>query len=276
MMDKKILFLSTAVAVVLMLLIAGLTAYIIKFNRMKQDWATEKTKRENLEVQVSNREKELLTTKQELSAKTNEANILQEVLDSTKSEASVLKNKFAEIEQEKRRKEAEFAELQASLQSEIEAQEITITQLKGKLTVNLVDKILFDSGKADLKFDGKKVLDKIAELLLNKYPDRQIRVEGHTDDLAIGAALQKKFPTNWELSAQRAIAAVRYLHEKSRVDSERLAAVAFGQYHPIDDRKTPEARARNRRIEIVLLPSEPEIRTEAFRGKATPPNIEMK
>ena len=279
-MDKKNLFLLVTGTLVFILLIAGLTAYIVKFNRMKQDWTTEKTQREDLEIRVSNLEKERTVTKGELSAKTNEASMYQEALESVKSEKSVLKSKFTRIEEEKKkieeekrrveeerkRKEAEFAELQASLQSEIEAKEITITELKGKLTVNLVDKILFDSGKANLKRDGKKVLAKIAELLLNRYPDRQIRVEGHTDDLPIGAALKKQFPTNWHLSAARALTAVRYLQEKNRVDPKRLAAVGFGQYHPIDEGKTPKARARNRRIEIVLLPAEPEIRAEASSG----------
>ena len=266
-MNQKNLFLLVTGTLVFILLIAGLTAYVIKFNRMKQDWTTEKTKREKLEVRVSNLENELSTTKDELSAKANEASIYQEALESIKSEKSVLKDKFAQIESEKRgieserkRKEAEFAEIQASFREQIEAQEMTITELKGKLTVNLVDKILFDSGKSNLKRDGKKVLDKIAQLLLNKYPDRQIRVEGHTDDLPIGAKLQKEFPTNWELSAARALSAVRYLQEKNRVAPQRLAAVAFGQHHPLEKGKTPEARARNRRIEIVLLPPEPEIR----------------
>ncbi|MBC8229206.1 OmpA family protein [bacterium] len=123
-----------------------------------------------------------------------------------------------------------------------------------------MDKILFDSGKAVIKSDGKRVLDKISSLLLNKYPDRQIRVEGHTDNVPISGVLQNRFPTNWELSTARATAAVRYLQEKNGVDSTRLASVGFGQYHPIDTNDTPEGKARNRRIEIVLLPPEPEIR----------------
>jgi len=272
-MDKKILFLLVTGTLVLMLLIAALTAYVIKFNRMKQDWTTEKTKRENLEIKVNNLERELSVTKDELSAQRDAANLYQEALESVKSETSVLKDKFTKIEEEKmrieaerKRKEAEFAELQASFRDQIEAQEMTITELKGKLTVNLVDKILFDSGKANLKRNGKKVLDKIANVLLNKYPDRQIRVEGHTDDLPIGGKLKKQFPTNWELSAARALSAVRYLQETNRVDPKRLAAVAFGQHHPIEEGKTLRARARNRRIEIVLLPPEPEIRAGTSSG----------
>ncbi|HIE25926.1 TPA: chemotaxis protein MotB [Candidatus Poribacteria bacterium] len=252
-MSKATLSLIVVGGLIFIFLVAGVTLYRIKFKNMEEAWINEKTQRENLE-------KTLAATQQQLSAKTNEASVLRDALDTLKEEVSNLSQKVTKIEAEKEKKEEEFKELQDSLQREIEAKEITITQLKGKLTVNLMDKILFDSGKAVIKSDGKRVLDKISRLLLNKYPDRQIRVEGHTDNVPIIGALQSRFPTNWELSAARAIAAVRYLQEKNGVDPTRLAAVGFGQYHPIDTNDTSEGKARNRRIEIVLLPPEPEIR----------------
>lgn len=254
-MSKATLSIIVVGGLIFILLVAGVTVYRIKFKKMEEVWTNEKTQRENLE-------KTLAATQQQLSAKTNEASVLQEALDTLRGQVSNLSQKVTKIEEEKETKEEEFQELQDSLQREIEAKEITITQLKGKLTVNLMDKILFDSGKAVIKSDGKRVLDKISSLLLNKYPDRQIRVEGHTDNVPISGVLQSRFPTNWELSTARATAAVRYLQEKNGVDSTRLATVGFGQYHPIDTNDTPEGKARNRRIEIVLLPPEPEIREE--------------
>jgi len=156
--------------------------------------------------------------------------------------------------EEKRRQEAEFQDLRTSLQQEISNKEITITQLRGQLTVNLMDKILFDSGKADIKPDGKKVLDKIAQTFLNRFPDREIRVEGHTDDRPYrGSALG-----NWDLSTDRAISAVRYLQEHAGVEPTRLAAVGYAHYRPIDTNETAEGRARNRRIEIIVMPSKKE------------------
>jgi chemotaxis protein MotB len=254
-MSKAALFFLIIGGLILVTLVTGLTVYRIKFKNMEEAWMSEKTQRENLEIKLAD-------IQQQLSAKTNEANILQESLDALREQVSNLSQKVTKIEKEREEKEEEFNELQESLQREIEAKEITITQLKGKLTVNLMDKILFDSGKAVIKSEGKRVLDKISSLLLNKYPDRQIRVEGHTDNVPISGALQSRFPTNWELSAARAIAAVRYLQENNGVDPTRLAAVGFGQYHPIASNDTPEGKARNRRIEIVLLPPEPEIRQE--------------
>jgi chemotaxis protein MotB len=119
-----------------------------------------------------------------------------------------------------------------------------------------MDKVLFDSGKAEIKITGRRVLDKISKNLLNKYPDRQIRVEGHTDNVPIGPELKSKFPTNWELSTARATSAVRYLQEQGGVDPKRLSAVGYSEYHPIASNDTPEERAKNRRIEIILLPPE--------------------
>jgi len=253
-MSKAVLSLIIAGGLILIILVTGLTIYRIKFKRMEEAWTNEKTQRENLE-------RNLAATQQELSAKANEANILQESLDTLRGQVSNLSQKVTKIEKEKEEQKEEFKELKDSLQDELAKKEITITQLKGKLTVNLMDKILFDSGRAEIKPDGKRVLDKISSLLLNKYPDRQIRVEGHTDNVPISGRLQTRFPTNWELSAARAISAVRYLQEKNSVDPNRLAAVGFGQYHPIETNDTPEGKARNRRIEIVLLPPEPEIKT---------------
>ena len=125
-----------------------------------------------------------------------------------------------------------------------------------KLTVNLMDKLLFDSGRADIKKEGREVLDKIAKNLLNKYPERAIRVEGHTDNVPIGGELKNRFPTNWELSNARATSAVRYLQDHGGVDAKRLTAVGYSQYHPIASNDTPEGRAKNRRIEIILAPPE--------------------
>ncbi len=148
-----------------------------------------------------------------------------------------------------------FDDLQAGLKSEIAAGEIKLTQLQGKLTVNLVDRILFDSGKAEIKDDGRKVLDKVAGVL-NNVLDKNIRIEGHTDNKPIVGDLLAKYPSNWELSTARATAVARYLQDKDKIDPARLVAAGYGEYHPIAPNDTAESRALNRRIEIVLVPKE--------------------
>jgi len=159
-------------------------------------------------------------------------------------------------------KEAELAKLKGTydevvgnLKNEISTGQIQVTQLKDKLTLNMVEKILFNSGQAEVKESGKKVLDSIAAALKN-VQDKDIRVEGYTDNVALSPKLTGRFPTNWELSTARATNVVRYLEEKDGLDPSHLIAAGFGQYHPISSNDTPEGRAQNRRIDIVLVPHE--------------------
>jgi chemotaxis protein MotB len=147
-----------------------------------------------------------------------------------------------------------YDSLVTELNEEIKKGEIAITQLKDRLTLSMVDKILFDSGKADIKPNGKAVLDRVAEILKN-VTDKQIRIEGHTDNVPIGPVLAEKFPTNWELSTARSTTVVRYLQEQG-IDPAYLSAAGYSEYRPVAPNETDEGKARNRRIEIVLTPLE--------------------
>ncbi|MDX1950775.1 MAG: OmpA family protein [Verrucomicrobiota bacterium] len=156
------------------------------------------------------------------------------------------------------REKEEVTKAQQSLENEmrsaLQSRDVTISELQGKLTVNILDRILFDSAEAVLKPEGEKVLNQIATVLA-QYPKRQIHVIGHTDNVPIRAG-RSPFQTNWELSVGRATAAVRYLTEKAGVDPHMVAAVGYGEFHPISDNSTPEGRARNRRIALVVMPED--------------------
>jgi len=91
--------------------------------------------------------------------------------------------------------------------------------------------------------------------LLN-VKDQTISIAGHTDNVPIGPDLVKQYPTNWELSAARATSVARYLQDRSGIDPRLISATGYGQYQPIESNKTEKGRARNRRIEIVLVPKE--------------------
>ena len=177
------------------------------------------------------------------------ADLQKKAADLDAARAAAEAEKAAEVDKVKK----SYEDLAAGLKSEIAAGEIKITQLKGKLTVNLVDRILFDSGKAEVKDDGRKVLDKVGGIL-NTVQDKNIRIEGHTDNKPITGELQSKYASNWELSTARATAVARYLQDKAKVDPSRLVAAGFGEYHPVAPNDTAESRALNRRIEIVLVP----------------------
>ena len=168
----------------------------------------------------------------------------------------------ATLEQERLAKEEEIArltrtqeDLSKSLQDEIAKGNITIQQVRDRLTINMVDRVLFDSGQAQVKPAGIKVLKQVADVL-KTVTDKQIRIEGHTDNVPISTKLQDRFKTNWELSTARATTVVRYLIDQGTVDRQYLSAVGYADTHPIAANDSEEGRSSNRRIEIVLYPKD--------------------
>lgn len=172
----------------------------------------------------------------------------------TKSE---LEAKIADIsvkkEEEIARLTDTYDDLVADMKKEIEQGQIKITQLADRLSVSMVDKILFPSGEAEITPEGVKVLERVGNVLKNTK-DKIIRVEGHTDNVPIRPRLQKKFPTNWELSTTRATNVVRFLQENVGIEAVRLQAIGMSEYHPVASNETDDGRTQNRRIEIILLP----------------------
>jgi len=147
-----------------------------------------------------------------------------------------------------------YEQLVDKMKSEIAKGQVTISELQGRLTVNMVDAILFDSGRAEVKPEGLVVLGKVIEIL-KSVNDKAIRIEGHTDAIPISGSLAQRYPTNWELSAARAINVARYL-QKQAINPAQLSAAGFGEFKPVADNATVEGRAKNRRIEIVLVPKD--------------------
>ena len=116
------------------------------------------------------------------------------------------------------------------------------------IALDIKERILFDSGKADLKPEAVRLLDKLAGLL-SQLPDNDIRVEGYTDNRPIHTI---QFPTNWELSTARAARVVRYFIEEHRLRPQRFIAVGYGEYRPLYPNDSPEHMAENRRVVLLL------------------------
>jgi chemotaxis protein MotB len=144
-------------------------------------------------------------------------------------------------------------QIEDSLKDQIASQQIKIEEMAGRLKVTFVDKILFDSGSAEINPRGKELLSNFADSFKSST-DQNITVEGHTDNVGVGPRLQQRFPTNWELSTARATAVVRFLQDEAGLPPERLSAVGYSQYQPLASNDTEEGRSRNRRIEIILVP----------------------
>ena len=154
----------------------------------------------------------------------------------------------------------EFSALGAQLESEIErafelegveGTEVSVDYNERGIVITISpDNILFDSGQADLRPEFKKALDAIGPILLS-VPN-QLQIEGHTDERPISTA---RFPSNWELSTARATAVLRHLVNVDDIPAARIGAAGYADSRPVDPRSTPEAWARNRRVEIIILRS---------------------
>ncbi|HAK61268.1 MAG TPA: chemotaxis protein MotB [Nitrospiraceae bacterium] len=203
-----------------------------------------------------NEAKELTAKKTDLEAQIQG---LTEERDTLKKERDDFQGKVDELspqaeKAEKLEKASQtYEDLIGKLEKEIKEGEVQITEMKNRLTMTMVDKVLFASGRAKIGKRGQAVLDKVVSILKD-VKGKRIQVEGHTDSVRITKKLQKKFPTNWELSTARASEVVRYLQEHGGINPRLLSSTGYSQYQPVASNKTAKGRRRNRRIEIVLLP----------------------
>ena len=181
-----------------------------------------------------------------------ERNALQQDKSALEREKEGLRAKLTEIESELQRIRVQSQRSIVAIQEKFKDTVGAVLDDAGRLRLDVKGKILFETGSAILSTEGKALLDAIAvEVLLNtNYADYAVRVEGHTDNAPIGGSELR----NWNLSTERAIAAVKYLQMHANVDAQRLAATGYAFYQPIDTADTPEAKAKNRRIEIILVP----------------------
>ena len=196
---------------------------------------------------------------------------LQSSGGATQQRIAELRRKITAVEGENRRLRQEIADLQTAkkavhkagkaygqlldkMQSELARGQVTIAELPGKLTVTLPDALLFDPGRADLTEHGLTFLHKVADILTT-VKDKTLRIEGHTDNAPIRGALINKYATNWELSAARAISVTRFFQDQG-VEPALLVAAAYGEHRPVAPNDSAEGKAKNRRIEIILVPKE--------------------
>ena len=208
--------------------------------RYQQDLQAEQGRSADLKTKLEATQADLKMARGDLQASDAKLRDLQ----SSKQQLEVAK---ADLE----RKSAEYEQLAGSLKGEIEAGRVELTELRGKMTVKMKDKILFSSGSAAVGKDGRNALQAVADALKN-VQGKTIRVEGHTDDVpTTGTA----FASNWHLSTARALAVVRFL-QACGVDPTKLAAAGYGEFQPVADNDSAEGRSQNRRIEIVLAPAD--------------------
>ena len=168
---------------------------------------------------------------------------LSEELEQIRSLAQLKADEAEQLRQAK-------ARLEERLAREIAAENVSVGFDDRGLVVRVLDRILFDSGKATLRNEARPVLEKVARILDEELADQAIGVEGHTDNEPIKYSGWKD---NWELSLARARAVLTHL-VKHGVDPARISATGYGEYRPIASNDTAEGRSTNRRVEMTVLP----------------------
>lgn len=221
--------------------------------RLTSQLEEEQKRKQALKQQIASVSDDVGRKERALAGAEQDVSQLNQQLKSTRQEQTLLEANIDELNQQRKKDSALFANLKRQLEQELNASQVEIAQLKNQMTViKLTDDVLFRSGSAHIKPVGRKVLSLIAESL-NAYPDRSISIEGHTDHIPTGS--NSRYASNWELSSMRALAALNYFQQNGLVDPNRLKLVGYGEYRPAYSNSTAEGRKRNRRIEIIILPS---------------------
>jgi chemotaxis protein MotB len=176
---------------------------------------------------------------------------LQQQTEAMQKQVAEAKAASAKLQEEKgalEAKSAQYEELNKTLQSQISSGQVELSELKGKMTVKLKDKVLFSSASASLNKQGRVALDAIAQAFKD-LKGKNVVVAGYTDDVPIGS--KSGFEDNWALSTARAVNVVRYLQSKG-VSPAMLGAAGFSEYRPLVPNNSAANRSQNRRIEIAL------------------------
>ncbi len=141
--------------------------------------------------------------------------------------------------------------------TDFEGKGLTVEQRDGKVYVSLENKLLFDSGSWTVGTNGTKAVKQLGSVLADN-PEIAVLIEGHTDNVPYGGS--GNLQGNWDLSAKRATSIVNILRQNKRIDPKNLTAAGRGEYAPVAENDTPENKAKNRRIEVILTPKLDEVK----------------
>lgn len=209
---------------------------------------------QELQEDLQKREDELKAMEKELADKKKNLDAMKTEIDDKNKLLDDRNKRLVELESMLSRKDSIVKALKDKVSAALKGFEgdgLTIEQKNGKVYVSLDEKLLFKSGRWDVDPNGKKALNKLAEVL-EKNEDINVMIEGHTDDVPYGG--NGNVSDNWDLSVKRATSIVKILLDNSKIDPKRLTAAGRGEFMPIDPAKTTEARTKNRRTEIILSP----------------------
>lgn len=193
--------------------------------------------------------------KDELAQKERMLNAQQDSLARARAELALKEQRINEMQAILAQKDAEVKALKDKVLNALKGFEgsgLNVYEKDGKVYVSMDDKLLFASGSWNLNDRGLNAIKELAKVLENE-PDITVLIEGHTDNVPYRGSGQIK--DNWDLSVMRATSVVKALLQNGNISPVRLSASGRSEYLPLDEANTPEARAKNRRTEIILTPN---------------------
>ncbi len=230
------------------------STYNMLLEKNKEYLAGNRSDMEKLLKDLNEREKELGDMEKELNAKKTSLDELSEKLKQSQEEMKDKEMRLNELQSILSRKDSIVNALKNKVSDALQGFEnkgLTIYKKNGKVYVSLEESLLFASGKYNVNQKGVDALKKLAKVL-ETNTDINVLIEGHTDNVPYNGSGDLK--DNWDLSVMRATAVVKILIQNSKIDPQRLSASGRSEYQPVDKANTAEAKAKNRRTEIILTP----------------------
>ncbi|HNX90663.1 MAG TPA: flagellar motor protein MotB [Candidatus Omnitrophota bacterium] len=189
----------------------------------------------------------------ELAELEDKVKALESENDAKQKEIDELKNVKATKDTELSELEKAQQELEKRLKGELDQYKAKLEMTERGLVLTFMAEVFFDPGKSDIKEDAKPVLQQVAEVLNTKVADLKVAVEGHTDNDPIKYSGWK---SNWELASARALAVLHYFVDDGNVKPERVSANSYGEFRPVAANDSPENKKKNRRVEVIILPTQ--------------------
>jgi len=217
-------------------------------------------------------QKDAANYKKQFQDEQSKSTALQKQVSDLQTQNTQLTQSTTQLTQEKgelESKSKQYEELAGSLNEQIKSGQVELSELKGKMTVKLKDKVVFPSGSAAINKQGRDALDAVAKAFQG-LQGKTVIVAGYTDNVPV--ASKGHFKDNWDLSTERAVSVVRYLQTKG-VDPKMLGAAGFSEYRPLAGNDTADGRSQNRRIEIALTAADyppPVVDAPVAQPAATP------
>ena len=219
---------------------------LAELGKTQESLTSAKSKIDEQNKYIESQKEEINKNLDAISKTNSELEKAKALLSSSETQLQTMR----EIEAETKKRNEIYARFVKELQKMIDGGQLTVSIEKGKIVINLPDNVLFATGHTQVNPEGQEALKQIAGVL-KEFSDRSFQVEGHTDNVPMKSS---RYPSNWELSTARALNVV-HLMVAEGVDPKNISAAGFGEFQPRADNETPEGKALNRRIEIIMLPN---------------------